>query len=219
MHAGEVGVVVGLGLDQQRACVLRGMVGHDHARVVHGDERTDGEPELLVVTPRPEARDRLDDLHVVCVVAARAGRQHAELGQPVQDVGGQIVAPPRLRHRHALALALLDRALDDAVLDHAQGHEAVLLQPLDEPDALDVLGRVVGHVARGAHDLVALTEQSLAQVVLDRPRADARALGQLAHLQKPGLVHDRNGVGGSSSATGPAAAAPDSSSAAISCAP
>jgi len=127
--------------------------------------------------------DRLDDLHVVGVVAPRRGRQDAELGKPVEHVAGDVVAPARLGDRHALALALLDRTLDDPVLDHAQRHEAVLLQPLDEPDALDVLGRVIGHVARGAHDLVALAEEPLAQVVLDRPGADPRALGQLTHLQ------------------------------------
>ena len=45
--------------------------------------------------------------------------------------------------------------------------------------------RVVGHVARRAHDLGAVAEQPLAQVVLDRPGADARALGELAHPQQP----------------------------------
>ena len=76
------------------------------------------------------------------------------------------------------------------------------------------VGRVVGHVARGAHDLLALAEQALAQVVLDRAGADARALGELAHLQQAGGVHDRKDPCAPPVA-GPATA-PDSISAAIS---
>ena len=47
-----------------------------------------------------------------------------------------------------------------------------------------VLGRVVGHVAARAHDVGALAEQPLAQVVADRAGAHAGALGELAHLQQ-----------------------------------
>ena len=147
----------------------------------------DGEAERLVVAAGAEARDRLDDLHVVGVVAARVGRQHAELGEAVEHVARARRSAAHLGRRDALGLARASArsrmrssssisargalgVLVEHALDHPQRHEALLLQALDQPDPLDELGRVVGHVARGAHDVVALAQQALAQVVLDRAR-------------------------------------------------
>src|SRR3712207_8820641 len=47
-------------------------------------------------------------------------------------------------------------------------------------------------VPRGAHDALAVAQQALAQVVLDRRRADLRALRQLGHLQQAVAAHARN---------------------------
>ena len=96
-------------------------------------------------------------------------------------------------------------------LDRLERHEALLLELLDQPDPLDELRRVPGHVARGLHRL---GQQALAQVVLDRARAHAAGLGQLAHPEQAVArsCHERAAA---RRPPGPATA-PDSSSAAIS---
>ena len=63
----------------------------------------DGEAERLVVAGGAEARDRLDDLHVLAVVAAAVRRQHRDLGEPVEHVLRDAVALARLRLGQALA--------------------------------------------------------------------------------------------------------------------
>ena len=165
----------------------------------------DREADRLVVAPGAEAADGLDDLHVVCVVAAAGRRSTPELGEAVQDVLGDLVAPARLGGGHSGGPRAGDRALEDPVLqlderldalgvvlqhalDQLQRHEALLLEALDHPDAIHEVWRVVGHVARRADGL---GQQALAQVVLDRARADAGALGELGHLQQLASSQER----------------------------
>ena len=99
-----------------------------------------------------------------------------------------------------------------ACLDHLERHEALLLELLDQPDPLDELGRVVGHVARG---LDRLGQQPLAQVVLDRAALTRRwPRPARASCSRPFVVHDMT-ARACAPATGPATA-PASFSAAIS---
>src|SRR5205823_2875227 len=46
-------------------------------RLAVAERVVDREAQRLVVAPGPEARDRLDDLHVVAVVTAAVGGEHA----------------------------------------------------------------------------------------------------------------------------------------------
>ena len=69
------------------------LLGHQgRQRFSEAQRVVDGEAERLLVAARAEARDRLDDLHVVLVVAVAVGRQHADLGEPLEHVAGHAVA-------------------------------------------------------------------------------------------------------------------------------
>ena len=177
-------------------------------RVAVAQRVVDREAERLVVAAGAEADDRLDDLDVVGVVAGARRAEHADLGQPVEHVGRQLVALEHLAARRARAVGLLEH-----LADQPQRHEPLLLQALDRADPVDELRRVVRHVAARPHRL---RQQPLAQVVLDRARRDAglrrRArsssgpawrscdrsrLAQRADLvgRQPGLGQHRVGVG------------------------
>src|SRR3954451_10802213 len=56
------------------------------------DRVVDGEADLLPVATGAEARDRLDDPHVGCAVAARRRRQDAQLREPVEHLLRHVVA-------------------------------------------------------------------------------------------------------------------------------
>src|SRR5581483_4133823 len=73
--------------------------------------------------------------------------------------------------------------LGQEVANDAQGHEPLFLQALDQAHALDEGRRIVGHVARGPHDLTVVAEQPFSKVVLDGSSADARALRELGDLE------------------------------------
>ena len=137
-------------------------------------ERGDVEPERL--------RAMLD-LEDRILERALAGERERVPSQEVRDRRALQDAVLQLDQRMCAPGVLVDHALDQP-----QGHEAVLLQALDQTDALDELGRVVGHVARGADRL---GQQPLAQVVLDRAGRDAGALRQLTHLEQV-AVHPMN---------------------------
>ena len=97
-------------------------------------------------------------------------------------------------------------------LDHLERHEALLLELLDQPDPLDELRRVVGHVARGL-TTGRRRQQPLAQVVLDRAGADAAASASSLIFSRPFWAHAMKLPCASPAAP---AAAPASISAAIS---
>ena len=166
-------------------------------RVAVAQRVVDREAERLVVAAGAEAHDRVDHGDVVGVVAVGVGREDAELGEPVEDVVGQVHLGAR-RPR---------RPLGEQLLDQPERQEALLLQPLDQADPVDVLRRVPGHVAAGADDSLLVAEQALAQVVLDRRRRDPGGVGQLAHLEARARAHARKlpAVTFSGPATAPAA--------------
>src|SRR5205823_14948606 len=159
-------------------------------------------------------------------IAVARRREHPELGETVENLLGDVVAAPELGRRDPRLVAgggaLQDPVLElherprprgilvDHLLDRAERHEALLLELLDETDAVDELRRVVGHVARRPYRL---RQEPLAQVMLDRARAHPARLGQLAHLEHPVLAHAVKLP--RAPAAGPATA-PDSLSASIS---
>ena len=69
----------------------------------------------------------------------------------------------------------------EQLADHLERQEALLLELLDQPDPLDELRRVVGHVAAR---LDRLRQQALAQVVAHGRHRHAGRLGQLRDLQQ-----------------------------------
>ena len=88
---------VDLALDQRRE------------RVAVAERVVDREAERLVVAARAEAGDRVDDRDVVRVVAVRVGREHAELGQPLEHVRREVDGVAR-RPRRPVGEQLLDLA-------------------------------------------------------------------------------------------------------------
>ena len=130
-------------------------------------------------------------LHVVGVVAAARRRQHADLLEPVEHVGGHVVAlapaasvarwqrargcgPPA---RSAPPLRVVERALDQP-----QRHEALLLQALDQRGSAR-RSRAGSRPCCGyVRTSRAPAEQPLAQVVLDRAGADTPERSASSHI-------------------------------------
>src|SRR5207244_2287352 len=81
-------------------------------RVVHR------EAQRLLVAARAEARDRLDDLYVVGLIARARRRQYTDLRQALEHVGRDLIALAHLARRHApVVLRARQRPLEDAVLE------------------------------------------------------------------------------------------------------
>ena len=105
---------------------------------------------------------------------------HGSLGR--RDYGF-LSGRPRLKHRRRRDLPrsrgqLLHRLALKARADLGKA-KALLLEPLHQQQALEVLAAVAGHRAEPTRGW----EQSLGDVVAHRPRADARALCELGELE------------------------------------
>ena len=127
---GALGVdLAGQALEQRRHLLLHQRL----QRLAKAQRVVDREAELLVVAAGPEARDRLDDRHVVGVVAARVGVSTSSSLQPVQHVGraGRSGGAPRRRETRACSCAARARSSDAVLeLDHRAGALGVLVEHL-----------------------------------------------------------------------------------------